>query len=187
MVLSHVSRELAVDEFRKEYLRKDKRWNEDVACHQEDLQLVDPVEFWAVDAPKDSLLRLFAVVILSIIPSTSTVERGHKDNRNTLTASRNSIGKKKLDKILRTGAIMSSKRSVQKNLSSCTKRDKNGKPLSEKLSPVALLAKLTVPAMDMEEILREDELENLWDPRPEGNASTSRMLCIIYVRINSPP
>ena len=81
---------------------------------------------------------------------------------------------------------MSSKRSVQKNLSSCTKRDKNGKLLHEKLSPSALLAKLTVPAMDMEEILREDELENLWEPRPEGNASTC-MLCIICVRINSPP
>ena len=160
---------LGVDEFRKEYVRKADRWDANHACHQEDLQTVDPVVYWAVDAPAGSLLRLFAVVILSIIPCTSTVERGHKDNRNVLTASRNSIGKKKLDTILRTGAIFSSKRSVQTSLSSCIRRDQNGKPVSEKLSPVALLAKLTVPAKGMEQLLREDlhELANLWDDGPD--------------------
>ena len=148
-----------VDEFRKEYLRKDLRWNADHTCHQEDLQMVDPVVFWAVDAPSSSLLRLFAVVILSIIPSTSTVERGHKDNRNTLTASRNSLGKQKLDLILRSSAIMSSKRYASCGL----KRDQNGNLVSQKLSPTALLNKLTLPSMTMEDICREDELENLWD------------------------
>ena len=58
---------------------------------------------------------------------------------------------------------------AQTSLSSCIRRDQNGKPVSEKLSPVALLAKLTVPAKGMEQLLREDlhELANLWDDGPD--------------------
>ena len=152
----------AVDEFRKEYIRKELRWNCDEQCHLENLETVDPVVFWAVDAPSSSILRHFAIVILSIIPATSTVERGHKDNRNTLTASRNSIGKEKLDTILRSGAIMSSRRYAQKS-GQTYKRDQNGNNVSEQLTPAALLKKLTSSVTSMEELLREDEIPNLWD------------------------
>ena len=60
---------------------------------------------------------------------------------------------------------MSSKRYAK---DSCgLKRDQNGNLVSQKLSPTALLNKLTLPSMTMEDICREDELENLWDT-PEG-------------------
>ena len=151
-----------MDEFRKEYLRREGRWNSDAQCHLENLETVDPVVFWAVDAPSCSMLRHFAIVILSIIAATSTVERGHKDNRNTLTASRNSIGKEKLDTILRSSAIMSSKRYARISGRAC-KRDQHGNNVSEQLTPAALLKKLTSSVMSMEDILQEDQIPNLLD------------------------
>lgn len=70
--------ESVMREFRH-YLERTHLWSADqVNWDLLDKEAFDPVEFLLYDAPGESVLRKFAIVILSIVPSTSPVERGHK-------------------------------------------------------------------------------------------------------------
>lgn len=126
--------EEAYSEFRTEFVFKKGKWAPNIPFWA---SLADgkmaPVDLYLIDAPHESLLAKFALVILSIVPSTSQVERGHKDNRNAHTAARNRIGSSKLDFILRTKAIFAHHRYQQAH------------GASARLNPSEFLALLSAP------------------------------------------
>lgn len=102
----------AVNEYRCEFLPRENDWRDahGVFSVWRNISKVNPLQFFQRMAPSTSILRHFAVAILSIVPSVSATERGHKDNRDTLTASRNQLAPQRLDKMLRAKEIYASHR-----------------------------------------------------------------------------